>query len=817
MATVKINGKDLTVDDGTLILNAARDAGFEIPTFCYQADLAGLGSCRMCLIEIEGQKKLQPSCVTPVMDGMSIMTDSETVQDARASMLEFLLSNHALDCPVCDKAGECELQDMVFQYGPRSGRHAENKRTHHDRDYRLSPVIVKNSNRCVQCVKCVRVCDEIVGVSVLGSLGRGEGQEETSFLRTELDCDHCGNCIEVCPVGCFMRAPYRYKARPWDLKGADTVCNYCATGCRMVVEHRDGELVRSRAQHGVGINSQTLCARGRFGYDTAESEDRVTKPLLRRLGGFEEVSWEEALAEIRSKLHPGSRTGGIASARLTNEELYLFGRFMRDVIKTPNVDSTSRFNAAGVMGFIEAARMDSGGVSIFDAMNTDALMVVGTQLSDENPVTDYIVRRLSAEKYMSVIIASPRAMKLDKSADVTLRHEPAGEASLLASLAASMGGAQPVAAAGLTTDELSDAAARLRGSETVSIIAGTEFLRCPEGTVGLKALVSALEALGMTVTVVPALDRCNQRGAWEMGVHPGLAPGYAPAPELGLCVNGMVDAAIEGKLDTMYLAGADLVTMYPDEARVREALSKLNFLVVQSPFLTETARLANVVLPGACSIEKAGTFTNQEGRVQAISRVIDPPGEAKSDLDILTAVARLFNPGFGGSSDAVFEEIRREVSIYSGVSLAFDNKRNKKDHLDIKEALVVASESRVTVPEGAIGAAAHSGAGSERDFVLTTGNHLFHSGHDSTHSEILGTISKPPSVEISDDDAERLGLADGTRVKVAGEAGDMVLTLATRKGSRSGVAFIAENYPGLPVSRFFTKGAPLPRVSITRA
>ncbi len=818
MATVNINGRELQVDDGTLILDAARDAGFEIPTFCYQADLAGLGSCRMCLVEIEGQRKLQPSCVTPVMDGMSIMTDSPTVQDARSSMLEFLLSNHALDCPVCDKAGECELQDMVFQYGPRTGRHAEPKRRHHDRDYRLSPVIIKNSNRCVQCVKCVRVCDEVVGVSVLGSLGRGEGQEETSFLRTELDCDHCGNCIEVCPVGCFMRAPYRYKARPWDLKGADTVCNYCATGCRMVVEHRDGELVRSRAQHGVGINSQTMCARGRFGYDTAQSEERVTRPLVRRLGGFEEVSWDEALKEIRSKLHPGagSRIGGVASPRLTNEELYLFGTLMRDVLKTPNVDSTSRFNAAGVVGLIEAAGMNEGGVSIFDAMTAGTLLVVGSQLSDENPVTDYIVRRISSTRNINIIIASPRAMKLDSSADVKLRHAPAEEGALLESLAASVGGAQPRAAAGLTEEELSDAAVRLRGVESVSIIAGTEFLRHPEGTSGLKALVAALKGAGKKVTVVPALDRCNQRGAWEMGVHPGLEPGYVPTSNMGRCVNGMLDAAIEGSIDAMYLAGTDLVATYPDQARAREALSKLNFLVVQSPYLTETARLAHVVLPGACAIEKCGTFTNQEGRVQKIRRVLPPPGEARSDIDILTAVGRIYRSDFGGKSSAIFEKIRANVPSYASVSLEFNNQRNKLDNLDIKEALVGASGTTVAVPEGMIPAAPEAQPAGEGTFILTTGNHLFHSGHESSRSEILGTISKPPAVEISEEDAKSLGLADGSKVKVKGGSVEMQLTLAVRRGSRNGVAFIAENYPGSEVNKFFTRGAPLPRVSITR-
>jgi NADH-quinone oxidoreductase subunit G len=222
MVTLKVNGKEVTVPEGTLILDAAKVAGYDIPTFCFHKDLISVGSCRMCLVEIEGQKKMQPSCITPVMQDMSVLTETETALSARASMLEFLLSNHALDCPVCDKGGECELQDMVREHGPHKGVHAEPKIRFHEKDYPLSDVIVKNSNRCVQCVRCVRVCDEIVGRGVLGSIGRGAHQEETSFLKTYLDCDQDGMCIAVCPVGCYMRRPFRYRARPWDLKGSKT-------------------------------------------------------------------------------------------------------------------------------------------------------------------------------------------------------------------------------------------------------------------------------------------------------------------------------------------------------------------------------------------------------------------------------------------------------------------------------------------------------------------------------------------------------------------------------------------------------------------
>ena len=473
MPNVTINGKELSVDEGTLILDAAKEAGFYIPTFCYQADLIGIGACRMCIVEVEGQQKLVPSCVTPVMDGMNVLTETETVNAARAAMLEFLLANHGLDCPVCDKGGECELQDQVYKFGPHKGRFAEMKYVWHDKDYILSPVIIKNSNRCVQCMKCVRVCKEIVGQDVLDGLYRGEHQEETTFFRGMLDCDQDGNCIEVCPVGCFMRLPFRYKARPWDLNSADTICPYCATGCRMVIEERDGEMLRSRAQLGVGINSETLCARGRFGYDFVQHPERLTTPLVKRNGKLEPATWEDALAVIRERLKPTDpmKTGGIASARLTNEELYLFQKLFRDLFKSPNLDSSIRWDRSSVKDFVAATGMNSGGVSVFDTMATDCVLIVGSHLSDENPVTDYMVRRMARENNTAVLIASPRAMKLDASASLSLRHAPGAENEMLA------------AATLAIAESNADARSALDGLESIKRVSTEDLLR----TAGVNA------------------------------------------------------------------------------------------------------------------------------------------------------------------------------------------------------------------------------------------------------------------------------------------------------------------------------------------
>jgi NADH-quinone oxidoreductase subunit G len=840
MPTITINGQEITVDEGTLILDAAKEAGFYIPTFCYQADLIGIGACRMCIVEVEGQQKLVASCVTPVMDGMKVLTETETVNEARAAMLEFLLANHGLDCPVCDKGGECELQDQVYQFGPHKGRFAEMKYIWHDKDYLLSPVIIKNSNRCVQCMKCVRVCKEIVGQDVLDGLYRGEHQEETTFFKGMLDCDQDGNCIEVCPVGCFMRLPFRYKARPWDLNTADTICPYCATGCRMVIEERDGEMIRSRAQLGVGINSETLCARGRFGYDFIQHPERLTTPLLKRNGKLEPATWDEALAVIKASLKPTDplKTGGIASARLTNEELYLFQKLFRNIFKSPNLDSSTRWNPRAVKGFVAATEMHSGGVSVFDAMATDCVLIVGSHLSDENPVTDYMVRRMARENNTTVLIASPRAMKLDSSASLSLRHAPGTEREMLAAATLAIGNynADKLSAhdgldalkkiaveallgtAAVTVEEINDLAKHLNDASAIGILAGTEFLRFPQSTTSLATLVTVLRALEKKVLIIPILDRSNQRGAWEMGVHPEFRPAYHNAEQTGLGHDEMFEAAERGEFESLYIIREDPLATHPDAEFVKRALSKVNFLLVQDIFLTETAGLADCVLPGAGFAGKEGTFSNQEGRVQSIKRLMRPPGAAHSDLEIIGAVGRLFDEAFTPKSRSflpVFEEIRKETAMYRDVSLAFVNQRNENNDLDNREALI--KDSGVTVAAEPFSSTISAGDDNRLAFTLITGNHLFYSGRLTAKSDILGGLLKEPVVEISEEDAAKLGLSGGEKVSVKGDRHETVLRLKTKRGSKNGVAFIAENSADVAVNRFFEKGQFKAKVRITGA
>ena len=372
-------------------------------------------------------------------------------------------------------------------------------------------------------------------------------------------------------------------------------------------------------------------------------------------------------------------------------------------------------------------------------------------------------------------------------------------------------------AAGVNAAEIEVLANTLGAAATVSIIAGTEFLRFPGGTEGLALLVDILTSLGKKVLIMPALDRCNQRGAWEMGLHPGFGPAYTAVKEVGLSYDNMMEKASIGELDCLYMIGEDPVSEHQDTAFVTEALSKLKFLVVQDIFLTDTAKVADVVLPGATTVEKEGTFTNQEGRVQAISRLMRPPGIAKSDLEIVAAVGGLFDPSFvpdARGSVPIFDEIRREAGMYKEVDLAFNNKRNVNDKLDNKEALV--KGAGVTLDIERVKVAPVAAVDEAARFILITGNHLFHSGRLSGRSKILSGLLKDPVVEISSADASALGLSSGDKVRVKSDSCEAEILLAIKSGSKNGVAFIAENFIDVPVNRFFEKGFSTAKVSITR-
>jgi NADH-quinone oxidoreductase subunit G len=498
----------------------------------------------------------------------------------------------------------------------------------------------------------------------------------------------------------------------------------------------------------------------------------------------------------------------------------MFQKLARMVLGSPNIDSSLRWSPEAVESFISVSDMPFGGVSVFDCVNADTLLIIGGNLTEENPVTDYIVRRVSGQRRMNVIIAGVRGMRLDSSANVSVRHLPGAEGAFLGAVTSALADQTDDALlkiAGVTADEVNAVAGRMKASESIAVIAGTDFLRFPHGIAGLGALKEALKKSGKKVMITSAFDRANQRGAWEMGVHPGLAPGYRKAEEKGLGSEAMLKGAVTGDIEALYLNGADVISGYCDEEAAREALSKVKFLVVQDSFMTETAKLAHVVLPSSTFAENDGTLTNQEGRVQLIKRLLPPPGVGKSGVGVIGNVGRAFISSFGPKgASAVFEEITKEVSGYAGVNLLFNNKKNVLNRLDNKEALV----KNFSAPNLAVhgfAPASVEGADEAGSMLLVTGNHLFHSGKLSMRSTTLTELLKAAVVELSTEDVTALGLKNGDKVCVKGNEYEAVLTLRANAGTRRGVAFIAENFEDVPVRKFLKRRGAVARVIVSKA
>lgn len=832
MVSITINEQTLEVEAGSTVLQAAQRLGIDIPTFCYLKRLPALASCRMCLVEIEGLRRLQPSCATAVTDGMVVRTNTPLIEETRSSMLDMLLANHPLDCPICDKGGECELQNMVMAYGPRESRFRDEKRVFHSEDIRLSPVIIMNVNRCIQCQRCVRMCEEVVGAVALGTVEKGMDTAVTGFEGSLASCDQCGNCVEVCPVGALMSFPYRYKARPWDLVETDTVCPHCGTGCQLTVGTRKGEFMRVRSKWDQGLNRETLCVRGRFGLDFVSSRDRIKRPMIRRDGALVPVSWDEAGDYLRRRLWAveSKAAGGLISPRLPNEVLYQFQKLMRTVFRTNNIDCSTRwstpFDALGPLatGFYSRAPLT-------EVIGNDCVLVIGGNVTEENPVTEYLLRDGARRRQTGLLMLSARPSRLDADAQVVVRVPPGGEAASLAAVAAALvvaaGQALPdeafadigSAIGGPEAESGSDGPDRLASalveSRSVAVLVSVDLLRSPEARTTLRQLdnlLQLLRLLGKDPAMQFLFDRANQMGAWDMGVLPAALPGLRAVAddvarvtlarswgdeipsEPGAGLDAMLELCLGRRMGALYIVGADPLIAYPDRDFVTRALGAADLLIVQDTFLTDTAGLAEVVLPTAGYGEEPGTFTNNEGRLQRVRKFREPVFEARGNLAIFDFVARLRSQTLRPSSQGeIFDEIVRLVPAYKGLT---------QDGLGAEGAFTRAVPTR---PVGRFFAAPPVPTAAD-GLMLVTGDCLFHNGYLSERSEILNTVADDPYVEMSAHDAAQLGLLDRDPVVVRSAQGELTAKLKVNRRFPKGLVFVPENYRALRLNGLMRRG-----------
>jgi len=681
--TLKINDRAVVVPPGTLIIEAARRLGIEVPSFCYYPGLSLQAACRMCLVEVEKAPKLQTACTLYASDGMVVHTDTPQVHEARKAMLEFVLTNHPLDCPVCDKGGECELQDMTFRYGADHSRFVEEKI--HQPEEKWSEVVYYDAPRCILCFRCVRVCDEGMDVKALGVGERGAHSVIIPNREDHLDCEECGMCIDICPVGALTSGTYRYKTRPWEMKYVPTVCAHCSNGCKATLSVRNNELLRANNRDLSGINNEFLCLKGRYAFDFTQHPQRLKQPLVRRNGKLEPASWEDALAEVAARLrqvrekYGPDAIGFVGSNRTTNEENYLLGRLARGAVGTNNLDHHRTADYAGLITALGADAPQR--LATIEQLGTaKAILLVGNNPTEQSPLAAWKIRAAIRLYGARLYVINAQPIKLRRQARQFVRVPEGAEPGVLHWLATGKGTLD--AEALLELMPLKDALAK----ETDVVIAfGAEV-----SGAATRDLVAYGSRLAGQTRFMALGDYANSRGAADMGVLPDRLPGYAPVSDAsaresfgqlwgvalpaqpGLTARQMLDAATAGRMKALYVVGANPVKTFGVSEAGR--LGGLELLVIHEMFLTETAERADVVFPAACAYEKDGTVTNTAGEVQLLRKAADAMGP-RTDFDVLRLLShQLARLGMGRAipfrtPEAAFEEIRQAVPGY-GVSWA---------------------------------------------------------------------------------------------------------------------------------------------------
>lgn len=728
--TLTIDDVEVTVPKGTLIVEAAKRIKNEIPVFCYHAKMDPVGMCRMCLVEVGtpafdratrepvldevGNQvirffpKPMTACTTPVSEGMVVKVDSESAIDDRKAVLEFLLTSHPLDCPVCDKGGECPLQDLTMAHGPGNSRFNYEDKQHFPKKYPLGDLIVLDMERCVICARCVRFQDEIAHDPVLAFEERGRYAHIVSYSDPPFDSHYSGNTADICPVGALTTRDFRFGARAWELKNIPSICNHCGSGCNTVLSTRKGgsdgkrQIRRIMPRQNEAVNEIWICDKGRFGHHFNESPNRLTTPLIRKDGHFVETSWSEAISLVAEKFGSikeaagANALGGIAEATLSNEDLYLFQKFFRKVIGTNNIDY--RVGLAAALEDEASYQVGVGvGTDIGQVGKGTTIIVMGADLDQESPILYLRVAGASVKRGAHLINIGGRKTKLDAQAQTSARYHYGTAANLALGLLSSVINqglvnqtfidqrvdgfadlknalqnytpASTAEVTGISVEEIDAIAKSFAESENGIIIFGLEAGNDPALRTALEALLVVTGHVGKPDNgLISVLPYANSRGAMDMGILPTLLPGYVSIDEnVGLSAKEML--AIESPVKGMLIAGSDPAS---ESSSYKAALEKLEFLVVQELFLTETAQLADVVLPAKSVAERDGTFTNIERRVQAFDTAIDAPMLAWADWLIITAMAGQMGADWGyASADGVMAEITQEVPLYKDMS--FEN------------------------------------------------------------------------------------------------------------------------------------------------